>query len=91
MKENAKVKVSIKDGKFEISGSEEFVGNQIDKIKEIFNTVKIPEVSGEKEKIKKDKIIKNGDKTSDLKSEGVAPEHSDIFVVDEDKVKIIFE
>lgn len=88
--QNASIKVSISEGLVEISGSETFVTSQIDNLKELLkelkeNKVKIKPSSSagadeEKKKERETPIIN-----------ATLEDMDDIYVVDEDKIKIICE
>jgi hypothetical protein len=89
--QNASIKVSISEGLIEISGSESFVTSQIDNLKELLkelkdNKVKIkppPPAGGDGERKKKDGETPITNATLE--------DMDDIYVVDDDKIKIICE
>lgn len=90
--EQAKIIVSVSEGKFEISGSEDFVTKQIDLFKDLIvksfdNSVPKPDkLKGEKKPIE----VKNQNPISEKEGQ-LEGDYTDIFVVDEDQIRIIVD
>ncbi|MFY0715286.1 hypothetical protein J1D01_16610 [Seonamhaeicola sp. NFXS20] len=86
----AKISISIIEGKFEISGSEEFVNKQIENFKEVITkTLEKPtNVVGSKMESQfpvKEKQIQQAEKQSKVQDDS----YSHIYVVDDEKIRII--
>lgn len=90
MKSNqARIIVSLQEGKFEISGSELFVSQQIENLKEI---IKMPANEAAKAPRKKDEresIQKKEDLNPEDTKQNIGDLHPSIYALDNDKVNII--
>lgn len=90
---NAKIRISLKDGEFELSGSELFVSQQIDSFRElIVDSLKDKQFELKTPESTEPAQISSPSNTTDAIPESgglTAKDHPRIFHVEEDKINII--
>ena len=88
--EEAKISISINEGKFEISGSENFVNKQIENFKSIIEkSLENPTIQNPTDTIKHVEIVSQSPISTNSTSNKLDDKYSDIFVIDGEDVKII--
>lgn len=86
----AKIRICLSEGKFEISGSEDFVSKQIDNLKELIIESAQKKNSQSKSVNKHIEVVNQAPITTDEENSITKDgKYSDIFVVDEEKIRII--
>lgn len=88
----ARISISLLEGKFEISGSEEFVSKQIENFKALIEKSfdkPLPKRKTPLESSKHIEIVNQAPVSTDEPNGGLHDKYSDIFVVDEDNIRII--